>query len=63
MAIIVAAAAMIFGEDIRNLFGSTGDQTKKVSEGVKNTDLSSGFNVNNNKNNNSAPSGGGTGGH
>ncbi len=43
VAIVVAAAAMFFGEDLKQLFTETGDQTKKVSEGVKNTDISSTF--------------------
>ena len=43
VAIIVAAAAMFFGEDLRNLFTETGSQTEKVTEGVKNSDISSSF--------------------
>ena len=43
VAIIVAAAAMFFGEDLRNLFTETGAQTEKVTEGVKNSDISSSF--------------------
>jgi len=43
VAIVVAAAAMFFGEDLRNLFTETGSQTEKVTEGVKNSDISSSF--------------------
>jgi len=43
VAIVVAAAAMIFGEDLKELFGSTGDQTKNVSESVKKVDLQDTF--------------------
>ena len=32
-----------FGEDLRNLFTETGSQTEKVTEGVKNSDISSSF--------------------
>lgn len=43
VAVVVAAAAMFFGDDLRELFTQTGKQTEKVTEGVKNTDLSSSF--------------------
>ena len=43
VAIVVAAAAMIFGDDIKELFKSTGDQTVKVNEQVKQVDLTKGF--------------------
>ena len=41
VAIIVAAAAMFFGDELKDLFGATGQQTEKVTEGVKNVDISS----------------------
>lgn len=34
VAIVVAAAAMYFGQDLKKLFGATGDQASKVSTGV-----------------------------
>lgn len=34
VAIVVAAAAMFFGQDLKELFGSTGKQTHNVSEQV-----------------------------
>ena len=43
VAIIVAAAAMFFGEDLKGLFTETNEQTHAVSEGVKNTDITSTF--------------------
>ena len=43
VAIIVAAAAMFFGEDLKGLFTETSEQTHAVSEGVKNTDITSTF--------------------
>lgn len=43
VAIVVAAAAMIFGDDLKELFKSTGDQTVKVNEQVKQVDLTKGF--------------------
>ena len=39
VAIVVAAAAMFFGEDLKQLFGATGDQTESVSTSVKSVDL------------------------
>ena len=39
VAIVVAAAAMMFGDDIKKLFSSTGEQTSTVSEQVKKVDL------------------------
>ena len=41
VAIVVAAAAMFFGDDLKELFGSTGKQTESVTEGVKKVDLHS----------------------
>jgi Flp pilus assembly pilin Flp len=41
VAIVVAAAAMFFGEDIKKLFSETGDKAKSVSAGVHEVDLSS----------------------
>lgn len=43
VAIVVATAAVIFGDDIKGLFKDTGDQTKSVSEQVKKQDLTKGF--------------------
>lgn len=43
VAILVAAAVMIFGKDLKGLFSSTGEQVQKVDTGVKAQDLSSGF--------------------
>lgn len=34
VAIVVAAAAMIFGDDLQKLFTSTGAQTESVQKGV-----------------------------
>ena len=39
VAIVVAAAAMFFGEDIKKLFSETGDQAKSVSAGVHEVNL------------------------
>ncbi len=39
VAIVVAAAAMFFGEDLKKLFGATGEQTETVTTNVKNVDL------------------------
>ena len=41
VAIVVAAAAMFFGEDLKNLFGATGQQTENVTKGVESVDLTS----------------------
>ena len=50
VAVVVAAAAMFFGEDLKNLFGETGKQTQSVTEGVKKVDLHSTLDNANNKN-------------
>ena len=55
VAIVVATAAVIFGDDIKGLFTSTAEQTKKVDDNVKKVDLSKGFQDNNNNNNNPNP--------
>lgn len=34
VAIVVAAAAMFFGQDLKKLFGATGDQSSKVADAV-----------------------------
>ena len=39
VAIVVAAAAMFFGDDLKKLFSSEGEQAKAVTEGVKTVDL------------------------
>ena len=54
VAIVVAAAAMFFGDDLKNLFGATGKQTQSVTTGVQNVDLHSGLD-------NANTQGGGTG--
>ena len=41
VAIVVAAAAMFFGDDLKQLFGATGEQTETVTTGVKAVDLHS----------------------
>ena len=41
MAIVVAAAAMFFGDDLKQLFGATGKQTESVTTNVNNVDLTS----------------------
>ena len=43
VAIVVATAAVIFGDDLKGLFQSTADQTKSVDEKVKNVVLTGGF--------------------
>ena len=45
VAIVVAAAAMFFGQDIKNLFGETGAKTEEVATGVKNVNLTTGLNA------------------
>lgn len=44
VAIVVATAAVIFGDDIKGLFSETGDKTKSVTTEVKKVDLTGGFN-------------------
>ena len=48
VAIVVAAAAMMFGDKIKGLFGSTGTQAEKVSQEVEKVDLISGLQKANN---------------
>ena len=43
VAIIVAAAAMFFGDDLRKLFAEESKQTENVATGVKGVDLKSTF--------------------
>ena len=43
VAIIVAAAAMIFGDDLRSLFTEESKQTESVTKGVQGVDLKSTF--------------------
>ena len=43
VAIVVATTAMLFGDKLKDLFSSTGDQTEKVSAEVKKVDLIKGF--------------------
>ena len=39
VAIVVAAAAMFFGDDLKKLFSSEGEQAKAVTESDKTVDL------------------------
>ena len=39
VAIVVAAAAMLFGDDLQKLFTTTGEKTSSVEQGVKQVDL------------------------
>ena len=43
VAIVVATAAVLFGDELKGLFTSTSDQTKSVKENVEKVDLSKGF--------------------
>ncbi len=43
VAIVVAAAAMFFGEDIKNLFGATGEKVTDVQKGVNDVKLKTSF--------------------
>ena len=43
VAIVVAAAAMFFGDDRRSLFTEESKQTENVTKGVKGVDLQSTF--------------------
>ena len=45
VAIVVAAAAMFFGDELKNLFGSTTKQTTSVQQGVDSVDLTKGLNA------------------
>ena len=49
VAIVVAAAAMFFGDDLKNLFGATGKQTENVTTSVQKVDLTSGLDNANNQ--------------
>ena len=49
VAIVVAAAAMFFGDDLKKLFGATGEQTETVTTNVKTVDLTSTLKDANNK--------------
>ena len=40
MAIVVAVAAMFFGDELRDLFSATGEQTENVTQNVKDAKLS-----------------------
>ena len=44
VAIVVATTAMLFGDKLKELFSSTSDQTKSVTEEVKKVKLTDGFN-------------------
>ena len=39
VAIVVAAAAMFFGDDLKKLFGATGEQAASVTTNVQSVDL------------------------
>ena len=54
VAIVVATAAVIFGDDLKGLFKSTADQTKSVDTQVQSVDLTKGF-KNESQNNNQNP--------
>ena len=43
VAIVVAAAAMFFGDDLKQLFGATGEKTENVTAGVKSVTLDTTF--------------------
>ena len=43
VAIVVAAAAMLFGDRLKNLFKETSDTTKAVTTGVKAVNLKGGL--------------------
>ena len=43
VAIVVAAAAMLFGDKLKGLFGETGNKTEEVSKAVKEVDLTTGL--------------------
>ena len=43
VAIVVAAAAMFFGDDLKKLFSSESKQTKAITENVDKVDLTKGF--------------------
>lgn len=43
VAIVVATAAVIFGDDLKELFKSTADQTATVTEKVSHVTLTGGF--------------------
>ncbi len=58
VAIVVAAAAMFFGEDIKRLFSETGDKATSVSEGVHDVKLNTSLQDANKR----ATSGGGSSG-
>ncbi len=50
VAIVVAAAAMFFGEDLKELFGATGKQTESVTTGVESVNLTDTFQNNSQQN-------------
>lgn len=39
VAIVVATAAVLFGDNLKNLFSSTGDKTKQVNDQLQNVNL------------------------
>ena len=43
VAIVVAAAAMLFGDKLKALFNETGNQTENVSKAVKEVNLTKGL--------------------
>ena len=60
VAIVVAAAAMFFGEDLKELFGATGKQTESVKTGVESVKLTTSLEKANEKAGGGAQSGGET---
>ena len=59
VAIVVAAAAMFFGDDLKQLFGATGKQTESVTTNVKSVDLTKTLKDANNKDGQQGGGGGG----
>ena len=45
VAIVVAAAAMFFGDDLQKLFKTTGEKTSSVEQGVQKVDLTKTLNA------------------
>ena len=61
VAIVVAAAAMFFGDDLKQLFGATGEKTENVTEGVKSVKLDTTFQDANQRSGGGQQGGGGSG--
>ena len=63
VAIVVAAAAMFFGDDLKQLFGATGEKTENVTEGVKSVKLDTTFQDANQRSGGGGQQGGGGSGN